>query len=173
MVQTHKIGHSKAKRNTRTPSHLVQCSQPSPVPSIHITIFTYKVTIFCTMPKSYGAPLHTCYSSEQFQSSDECWHLQLQQQLGVQLLFSFLLASVKIAIFGTLLCSHHQFDSICSKQEFILKYVTYLRLFCSRFHWITVVSYMQITCNICDLSRDVTRDPRDPRYITDLNRYHI
>ena len=38
------------------------------------------------------------WASEWFQSSDECWQLQLQQQLGVQVLLSFLLASVKIAI---------------------------------------------------------------------------
>ena len=65
---------------------------------IHITMFTFsKVTVLWTMQNSHGAPLHTCYFSERFQSSDECWHLQLQQQLGVQLSFSFLPASVKIA----------------------------------------------------------------------------
>ena len=48
------------------------------------------------LQNSHGALLHTCYSSERFQSSDDSWHLQLQQQHSVQPSFSFLPASVKI-----------------------------------------------------------------------------
>ena len=89
-----KSPRSPDPQTPRPPSHL-RCLQSTS----HLITWTQSQNS-TKLQNSHGAILHTCYSSERFQSSDDSWHLQLQQQHGVHLSFSFLPTSVKISIWG-------------------------------------------------------------------------